>query len=259
MSNTLNINIKSVLVLDFDGVVCDSTDECLVTSWNAWEDFNNRNFFRTKINEFSYSEKLQFRPFRYYVRGAGEYYILRRLIAEKKTDSIDSFEDFNSLGKDWEEEVNEFKSFMFASREKLRNRSLDEWMGLHYIYSDMITIIKKSLEQGNIYIATLKDLDSVKFILEREGIFFPEDKIFHQGIIDTKLEALEQIQILERVDKSDIFFFDDVVNHLLDPFKSGFKSFQTTWGNVPKDYIMLANKKGIPLAKMNDLKDFYLK
>ena len=28
---------KKILVLDFDGVICDSTPECLVTSLHAWQ------------------------------------------------------------------------------------------------------------------------------------------------------------------------------------------------------------------------------
>ena len=66
-----------------------------------------------------------------------------------------------------------------------------------------------------------------------------------------------RIQHLEKVEKSEILFFDDVANHLLGPFKSGFQSFQTTWGNVPKDYIMLSKDAGIPLAKLEDLMSLY--
>lgn len=255
--NNLKLSQKSILVLDFDGVVCDSTDECLVTSWNAWEAFHNKKNFRTKIQEFSSIEISQFRPLRYYVRGAGEYYILRRAIAEKKVNAINNFEDFNCLGKNWKEEIKEFKGFMFASREKLRKISLEDWVNLHFTYKDVLKIIKSSIEKGNIYIATLKDIESVKHILEKENIFFPEEKIFHQGIINNKLDALRRIQHLEKVEKSEILFFDDVANHLLGPFKSGFQSFQTTWGNVPKDYIMLSKDAGIPLAKLEDLMSLY--
>ena len=52
---------KKILVLDFDGVVCDSTDECMVSSWNAWEKWNSGAQFRTSLSEFTEEEKRVFR------------------------------------------------------------------------------------------------------------------------------------------------------------------------------------------------------
>ena len=49
----MNEQKKKYIVFDFDGVVCDSTNECMVTSWNAWERWNNLQGFRRKLDEFS--------------------------------------------------------------------------------------------------------------------------------------------------------------------------------------------------------------
>ena len=46
------------VVFDFDGVVCDSTDKCMVTSWNAWEEWESRDNFRNDLSEFSENYKL---------------------------------------------------------------------------------------------------------------------------------------------------------------------------------------------------------
>ena len=48
---------KKIVVFDFDGVVCDSTDECMVTSWNAWEKWESRLGFRKTVDDFSEEEK----------------------------------------------------------------------------------------------------------------------------------------------------------------------------------------------------------
>ena len=71
-------NKYKYVVFDFDGVVCDSTNECMVTAWNTWERWNKRDGFRRSLDEFTQSEIETFRPLRPYVRGAGEYYILMR-------------------------------------------------------------------------------------------------------------------------------------------------------------------------------------
>ena len=55
---------KKIIVFDFDGVVCDSTDECMVTSWNAWEEWNQRDNFRTNLLRFTKDDRLAFRKVR---------------------------------------------------------------------------------------------------------------------------------------------------------------------------------------------------
>tara|TARA_B100001250_G_scaffold156721_1_gene134752 strand:+ start:932 stop:1702 length:771 start_codon:yes stop_codon:yes gene_type:complete len=249
----LNSYKKNILVFDFDGVVCDSTYECLVTSWNAWQSFTKQDKYRYKVSEFTLEEIDYFKAFRYYVKGAGEYFTLRKIISDNKTSHIKSFEDFNSLGATWEEQIKEFKPHMFSSRKILRDRSLENWINLHKVYPEVTQIITKSIKEKNIYLATLKDLESVQLILSNEGIEFPSERIFHQGLISTKLEALIQIQKIEKINPSNILFFDDVVSHLLDPFELGFQTYQTSWGNVPKDYIIEAERRKIPLAELASL------
>ena len=51
------IKNKTVIVFDFDGVVCDSNDECMVTSWNAWEEWEARDNFRNDLSEFTENNK----------------------------------------------------------------------------------------------------------------------------------------------------------------------------------------------------------
>ena len=74
-SNLDNTNIfeARVMVFDFDGVVCDSTNECMVTAWNTWERWSNSDRFRCDLSKFTNSDKESFRKLRPYVRGAGEY------------------------------------------------------------------------------------------------------------------------------------------------------------------------------------------
>lgn len=244
---------RKIVVLDFDGVVCDSTKECLVTSWNAWKIYHEKNEFRTKISEFSIEEVSNFKKLRYYVKGAGEYYVLRKILEDDRKLEIKNFRDFNLLSKKFKNEINNFKNFIFQARETLRQKSLDDWIKLHDVHEKVVDVIKTCIESKNIYIATLKDLDSVKLILQKEGINFPEEKIFHQELIKSKIEALTKISTLEKKDHSDILFFDDVVDHLVIPFDNGFNVYQTSWGNVPSDYIIEAQKRGIPLANLDSL------
>ena len=63
---------------DFDGVICDSTDECLVTSSNAWSQLNNDGKFRTLLSEFSTEEIQYFTSVRSRVIQAGEFFVIHQ-------------------------------------------------------------------------------------------------------------------------------------------------------------------------------------
>ena len=102
---------KKIIIFDFDGVVCDSTDECMVTSWNAWEKWNLRNGFRKDLSEFTEYDKSRFRKIRPRVRGAGEYYILHRAFSEGI--NIENQKEYNKLEEKWRENIEPFKAIFF--------------------------------------------------------------------------------------------------------------------------------------------------
>lgn len=62
---------KVVYILDFDGVICDSIDECMLTSYNSFNDTNIIN-----ICEIPTQYKKYFYEYRFYVRPAKEYFLL---------------------------------------------------------------------------------------------------------------------------------------------------------------------------------------
>ena len=71
---------EAILALDFDGVICNSIDECLITSYNA--------FYKMEINNISDIPddiKSFFYTYRYYVRPAREYYLIHKAFHEKST------------------------------------------------------------------------------------------------------------------------------------------------------------------------------
>ena len=183
-------NKYKYVVFDFDGVVCDSTNECMVTAWNAWERWNKRDGFRRSLDEFTQSEIETFRPLRPYVRGAGEYYILMRAINSSNL-SISSQNDFDNFHRKWEDQLSPFKTIFFQERKRLRNEDLNSWVDLHKVYGDVIRVMKELHNQNRLLIATLKDAESVRLILNKNDINISSDDILDQSQISSKLEALD--------------------------------------------------------------------
>jgi FMN phosphatase YigB (HAD superfamily) len=236
---------NKIFVFDFDGVVCDSTDECMVSSWNAWEAWNSRTEIREKVEEFTKEEQVIFRKIRPRVRGAGEYYILRRAISEGI--SIESQDVYDNLERRWKDYLNPFKKVFFEMRDRLREINLDQWIDLHPIYIDVINVMKELHSQERLYIATMKDAESVRLILGKQGLVLPEENLLDQSKIKTKVQALDQFRDQLKCNKKDIIFIDDNVTHLLEPQLAGYSIYLTTWGNPISEYLSIAKDNYIPL------------
>jgi phosphoglycolate phosphatase-like HAD superfamily hydrolase len=239
--------IQKLFVFDFDGVVCDSTDECMVTSWNAWEKWESRSGFRKTVSEFDEEEKAKFRKLRPRVRGAGEYYILCRAFSEGI--NIENQAGYSQLEADWKEHLAPFKALFFEEREHLRKINLDAWIDLHPVYDGVIEIMKQINDQEKLYIATLKDGKSVRLILEKKGLFIEEEKLLDQAQITSKLQALDYFRGQIGCHKNDMVFIDDNVTHLLDPKSSGYPVYLVTWGSIVDEYLEIAEQNKIPLLK----------
>jgi phosphoglycolate phosphatase-like HAD superfamily hydrolase len=232
------------IVFDFDGVVCDSTNECVVTAWNAWERWNKRDGFRRSLDEFIQSEIDTFRPLRPYVRGAGEYYILMRAINSSGV-TIRSQQDFADFSEKWEGHLNLFKDVFFSERNRLRKEDMGSWIDLHHIYTDVIDVMKKLHNQGRLLIATMKDGESVKLILKKYGVDISPENILDQSQISSKLEALDYFVNSKKIKKDQLCFIDDNVTHLIAPHNAGYDVFLTIWGTVTDEYIEIAKKNNL--------------
>jgi|APSaa5957512535_1039671.scaffolds.fasta_scaffold95659_2 phosphoglycolate phosphatase-like HAD superfamily hydrolase len=232
------------IVFDFDGVVCDSTNECMVTAWNAWERWNERDGFRCILDEFTQAEIDSFRPLRPYVRGAGEYYILMRAINTSDV-IIRSQQDFDDLQQQWENQLNPFKEIFFMERNRLRKENLNSWIKLHDVYTDVINVMKKLHNEGRLLIATMKDSESVKLILIKNGINISPENILDQSQISSKLEALDYFVVDKNIKKEELCFIDDNVTHLLAPHNAGYDVYLTTWGKVMNEYLDIAKTNNL--------------
>lgn len=236
------------IVFDFDGVVCDSTNECMVTAWNAWERYNNREGFRTSIKDFTNVEIKKFKPLRPYVRGAGEYYILMRSLSSKNK-TIKTQDEFDYLREKWKKHLSGYKNLFFVERDRLRKDDIVTWIKLHYIYHDVIEVMKTLNIEKRLLVATMKDGESVNLILNYYGVSLKPENMVDQSQISTKLNALKFFVKERKINKRDICFIDDNITHLISPHESGYKVFMTTWGPTIDEHLDIAKKNNISFLK----------
>src|SRR3989338_7578367 len=71
-----NKDERMIVVFDFDGVICDSTEECLITGYNAWLEYQKKDGFVTKAAQIPPGLVKYFRRLRGMVRTAGQYFAI---------------------------------------------------------------------------------------------------------------------------------------------------------------------------------------
>ena len=236
------------VVFDFDGVVCDSTNECMVTAWNTWERWSNSDRFRCDLSKFTNSDKESFRKLRPYVRGAGEYYIVMRVL-NSTNEIVNNQNDFDALVNLWKDQLKPFKDMFFIERNRLRKKDLDGWIQLHENYHDVIKVMKNLNNENRVLVATLKDGKSVRMILERNNIHISKENILDQSMISSKLEALNHFISVKKINKQELCFIDDNVTHLIEPKKHGFHVFLSAWGETLPEYKEKALKENISILE----------
>ena len=137
-----------------------------------------------------------------------------------------------------------------------KKKSLNKWIHLHYIYDDVIKVLKKLRKQNKLLIATLKDAKSVKNILSKYNIDISSNIILSEKEILSKLEALNKFKTKFNLKKQDLIFFDDNIHHLIDPKNNNYNVCLAAWGPTSKSYLKLAKDHSIKVVRNINTFDF---
>ncbi len=218
-----------ILALDFDGVICNSIDECLITSYNAFykSEINNVSKIPEDIKSFFYTN-------RHLVRPAGEFYLIHKAYQENFT-NIDLM-TFNKLKSKYKRESNLFEKRFFLMRNYLKKDDKN-WISLHRIY-DHVRGFFRSYEK-KFFIVTTKDKDSVEILSEYFGFRKKIQDIFSKDISIDKRQLFKKL--LSKYDQyllnNKLAFVDDNEFHLAEVQDLPLELYFAAWGYSSKQYI----------------------
>jgi len=246
---------NKIFFFDFDGVICDSTYECMVTSFNSWSFLNNTNKFRCKVKEFSSNEIKYFKSRRPYAKGAGDYYILNKFFTDKIKDKFNE-ETLIKYRKKWKFKIEIFKKKFYEQRKKLINKNISNWIDLHIFNNDVLNFIKKLNHKKKLNIITLKDYKSVDILCRSKHLFLKRKQVFDESIISNKADALNKFSKFNAIKKENIIFIDDNIFHLIDPKLKNFSIYLKNWADIPKEYLLIAKNNNIPI--IYDIEKFFI-
>jgi phosphoglycolate phosphatase-like HAD superfamily hydrolase len=242
---------KEVFVFDVDGVIVDSTDECLVVAWNAYIDYIKSNKIKImSISDAEDSYSKHFRSIRNYVKSMDEYLVVFNSLENEITSQSVYDRVLLSQNKD---DLEKFGKCFFNARKELKDKNYNHWLALHHIYDGIIEFFKFIQLNYNVYIVTGKDKESVIDFLNFFDIEFDFNKIYDKNIAKNKLLGLEDISKKEKLDNSKITLLDDNIMHLLLPKQNGFKVILANWGYGFEEHFKIAAQNNIDICSLYDL------
>ncbi len=216
------------LAFDFDGVLVDSTTECLRVCELAL----------CHLDPDALSEGVDLtrdtwlRSMRPLVRGGGEYAVLLKCWTTGR--DIRSGDDYEQLCLEFREDIEVFAPIFYQSREELRAKDPAAWLALHDPVAEAIESLALLLSQERAIIVTMKDQESVLELLDWQGVPVDPGWVFDRVRIQDKSDALTQWQeMVGCQQRPDIALLDDNPSHLSKIVNAGFSGLLPDWASIP--------------------------
>ncbi|MQY62797.1 MAG: hypothetical protein GH143_00570, partial [Calditrichaeota bacterium] len=183
--------MKPVITLDFDGVICDSLEECLVTAYNAYHRLEGSDHWANSTADIRPEVADSFRRLRHYARNAQEFWVIIHWCI---TDGgALSQARYDTLTSRYAARLPVFEPIFFESRHILSSADLDRWLGLHRMYPEFCDGWNAVKGQFPVHIVTTKDLVSVQYFNRHWRLGIPDEHLW------TKERALVKGEIVQRI------------------------------------------------------------
>lgn len=241
---------KIVLALDFDGLIADGANECILVSWNGNFNKSHLDFSDEGLAAIPEEFKQKFLNHRSFAKHLGHFFMPFNEFGFFKTQA-----EFDAAYAGLDPlRVEKFVSEVTRYRGLVRDKHRQHWLSYHAFYNGVVYLMKNS--SCPIYVVTAKDAKSVQEILRNENIILPDSHIF--GERRNKNEALTAICNELNIEPSQLHFYDDNILNANDAFVAGFSAFWAVWGYNATEHFELAVAMGLPVSTLDRFTQKYL-
>jgi len=238
-----------ILCLDFDGVICDSAIECLVSSWIAYFDL----LTRQRPAAVDINLKNAFLSLRPFIRSGEDYVLIQELIDHRV--AVRTQEDFDAqIKRVGTRNMELYKRLFYEAREGLIERNRDYWLSLNELYTHMRDPLRDNAGNGKLYIVSTKRSDFILEILRANGIPFPSERVLYAG---PKGKADLVAEILRRESIARAFFVDDQIDHLTGGQEADIVPCLAAWGYVKKEWLQ--EPRGVCVFYPEEMQEIFKK
>jgi hypothetical protein len=194
---------RRILFLDFDGVICDSIDECFVSSWLAY----HRRPGAPLPSSVAVGMRGRFAEMRPFIRSGEDYVVIQRLLAEGRVVSTQAEFDAALAA---EGETERIKEVFYAARGNLLETDRAYWLSLNRVYREVRGPLARIADSEDVRVLSTKKSEFIVEILAANGISMPIRRVIYTGS-QTKMEIIAAM-----IGPSDrALLIDDQIDHLL--------------------------------------------
>jgi phosphoglycolate phosphatase-like HAD superfamily hydrolase len=218
-----------LLVLDFDGVICDSVEECFLSSWNAYHGLHRG----AAVEEAPARARAEFRSMRPFARSGEDFVLIQELVGSGM--NVNSQVDFDgSWGRAGLPSRAEFKELFYRARTELLAADRRRWLSLNTVHPHVAAALPRLHRGVPLYILSTKKPQFVREILAANGLDIPEDHVLYSEE-EPKLSTVERVRASLGCEEA--VFIEDQIDAIRDNPNPRIRAFLASWGYVQESWL----------------------
>ena len=218
-----------LLVLDFDGVICDSVEECWVSSWTAYHEL----FRGQAAPQPPAGARERFRALRPFVRSGEDFVLIQHLVSRGRSPSSQA-----EFDREWDDPglppPRRFRELYYQARTALFERDPGAWLAMNRIFPHVAAALSALPARVQRYILSTKKAQFVSAILDANGISLPDGHVLYsEG--EPKLSTVERL--MRELPAREAVFVEDQVDALRANRNPRIQTYLATWGYVQQEWL----------------------
>jgi phosphoglycolate phosphatase-like HAD superfamily hydrolase len=246
-----------LLVLDFDGVICDGVAEMVESSW--------RTLARLAPASAPLTDELRerFRELRPTIESGWEMVVLVGVLSEQdpaRDDGLKSAAGWATARDAYLEAHGlaqaRLSTEFDASRVDWIRRDRASWVAAHRFYPGVADWLRRLIREDQlVYILSTKSKEFLDVLVESQDVPLPSERVIGRAVPRRdKWDVLAELAMKHRVDPSDVWFVEDRLETLLDmrrrvpDFQA--RVFFADWGYVFPEDTAAAQRAGVSVLAL---------
>lgn len=238
-----SVEQRRILVLDFDGVLCDSSRECLLVTWHGAQGHPIETFSRRAVARLPPVFVERFRAYRRFARHLGHFQmaLLEELPLITSQEAFEAAYDALDVGR-----RQAFVDQVQVYRQQVRAQRTQTWLFHHVFYRGVLPWLRRQPTLP--WIVTARDQESIQVLLKSHDIHLPPNQVY--GASTNKLDALHEIARQTQTLRENMLFIDDHSAHVHAACRAGFRAMFASWGYGESSNVTMSP---IPSLRLPDL------
>lgn len=194
-----------LLYLDFDGVLCDSLEECFRSSWLTLTE--------TDIGPeappeppFDAAYRGRFDACRPFIRSGEDYLVAHEWAARGSVPASQRAFD-ESLAAHGAERMAERKVRLYRVRDRLLEAHRSLWLSWNPLYPGIAAALAAQVDNESVWILSTKKAEFIVEILAHQGVLWPMERTLYTG-------TRGKLDIIEELAGRPSLLVDDQIDHL---------------------------------------------